>query len=114
MTVAEKIEMYKGKKAFIKDVSKVFEAGHKGSSVASVDYEVYIKDIELGDENRTYFEEYVIVNYSGGSYAVKRVSGNSNTANFRAVGYLLDGGYYDENYTYDSLTTIGYELVELD
>ena len=47
MTVAEKIEMYKGKKAFIKDVSKVFEAGHKGSSVASVDYEVYIKDIEL-------------------------------------------------------------------
>ena len=55
MTIAEKIEMYKGKKAFIKNVSKAFEATPRISSVTSIDYEVYRKEI---DKDITYFAEY--------------------------------------------------------
>ena len=41
MTITEKLEMFKEKRNFIKNISKAFEAKPKGSSVQSVDYEVY-------------------------------------------------------------------------
>jgi hypothetical protein len=107
MTITEKLEMFKEKRNFIKNISKAFEVGPKGSSVQSVDYEVYRKDTP----DIIYFVEYVIVTFFGGGYSVKCVNGNSNTANFRAVGSILDGGYYNEVFDYDKLTSIGYEKV---
>lgn len=107
MTITEKLEMFKEKRNFIKNISKAFESKPKGSSVQSVDYEVYRKDTP----DIVYFVEYVIVTFFGGGYSVKCVNGNSNTANFRAVGSILDGGYYDEVFEYDKLKSIGYEKV---
>ena len=107
MTFEEKIEMYKNKKAFVDGISKVFETNFVGASVSSVDYEVYKKDfrviIDGTEETRTGYAEYVIVNYLGGGKSVKQVNGNSNTANFRAIGTMLDGGYYAEMKEYSEL-----------
>lgn len=111
MTIAEKIEMYKNKKAFITAISKAFETEPSASTVYSVNYEVYSKKI---NEDITYFEEYVIVYFCGGGFATKRVSGNSSTANFRAIGALIDGGYYDEVRDYETLVERGFELVSLE
>lgn len=109
MTISEKLVMYKEKKDFVENISKVFQTGPKGSNVASVKYEVYRKDTE----DTTFFVEYVIVTFFGGGYSVKCVNGNSNTANFRAIGSMLDGGYYDEVRDYQELKNIGYEKVNL-
>lgn len=111
MTITEKIEMYKGKKAFIKNVSKAFEVTPRISSVTSIDYEVYKKEI---DKDITYFAEYIIVNFFGGGKSVRLVNGNSCTANFREIGKLLDGGYYEENRQYESLEDNGFASVVLD
>lgn len=110
MTIAEKIEMYKGKKAFIKNVSKAFEATPRISSVTSIDYEVYRKEI---DKDITYFAEYIIVNFFGGGKSVRLVNGNSCTANFREIGKLLDGGHYEENRQYESLEDNGFTFVSI-
>lgn len=110
MTITEKIEMYKGKKAFIKNVSKAFEATPRISSVTSIDYEVYRKEI---NEDTTYFAEYIIVNFFGGGKSVRLVNGNSCTANFREIGKLLDGGYYEENRQYETLEDNGFTFVSI-
>ena len=99
MTIAEKIEMYKGKKQFVDDVNKVFEQNPKYHSVTSIKYEVYSKEVA----DRTYFEEWIVVHFQGGSISTRRVNGNSNIANFRVIGFLIDGGYYDEVSDYEDL-----------
>ena len=111
MTKAEKLEMYRNKRNFIKDLSKAFENLGSGSSVDSIDYEVYAKDV---DPETTYYEEYVIVNFYGGGKSVRTVSGNSNFANFTVLGRLIDGGYYDEIFHYESLKGSEYKLLNLD
>lgn len=111
MTKAEKIKMYRGKKAFIDNISKAFEIRPSGSTVASVEYEVYSKVIS---EEVTHFTEYLIVNFFGGGKSVRVANGNSNTANFRVLGTLVEGGYYDEIPYYNALVKSGYELVNLE
>jgi hypothetical protein len=110
MTITEKLEMYANKKAFIDNVSKAFAKNLSKSSVTSLEYEVYRKDI---DEERVHFVEYVVVNFIGGGKCVRFVSGNSNTANFRVIGEMLDGGYYDEIPTYNGLKDNGFKYVIL-
>ena len=109
MTIAEKIEMFKKKKAFIEAINKAFEVRPAGSSVDNVSYEVYYKTLEDGN---VYFKEYLVVTFFGGSRSVRVVNGNSNTANFRALGTMLDGGYYDEVFTYEALADEGFAPVE--
>lgn len=113
MTMEDKIKMYKGKKAFIKDISTAFEGKQVNSSVECIDYEVYYKEVVRGDITYQSFVEFVVVRFFGGGKSVKVVSGNSNTANFRVLGPMLDGGHYEENSYYDSMTETGYELVQL-
>ena len=108
MTITEKIEMYKNKRNFIKDISKAFETKPSKTTVTSVDYEVYKKEI---NEDTIYFAEYVIVNFFGGAKSVRTVNGNSNSANFRVIGELLDGGYYDEVRDYETIEDRGFSLV---
>ena len=110
MTIAEKLEMFKEKKAFIENINNVFQTKPKGSSVTSVEYEVYCRNMNEGIVS---FIEYLVVNFKGGGRCVIDVSGNSNTANFRVLGTLLDGGYYEEIYKYESLYNLGYEFVKL-
>lgn len=108
MTITEKLEMYSSKRTFIKNISMAFEAKPSKTTVTSVDYEVYRKDI---NEDITYFAEYIIVNFFGGAKSVRTVNGNSNSANFRAIGELIDGGYYDEVREYETLEDRGFSLV---
>lgn len=112
MTIAEKIKMYQEKKTFIEGLSTVFEKRPAGSSVTRIDYEVFHKKVCRDDIEYDHFVEFVIVRFDGGGKSVKVVSGNSNTANFRVIGPMLDGGYYDENPYFDSMEETGYEKVQ--
>lgn len=114
MTMEEKIKMYRGKKAFIDGLSKVFEAKPHVCSVESVDLEVYTRKVTINNEERDHFVEYLVVHFIGGGKSVRFVSGNSCTANFRILGTMIDGGYYDENMEYDSLSEKGFTKVNLD
>lgn len=109
MTTEEKIIMFKDKRDFITNISKAFEANPRGSTVASVDYEVYKRDAENGN---IYYREYLIVTFNGGAISTKNVSGNSNTANLRALGTMVDGGYYEEVLDYE-LTKEMSEYIDL-
>lgn len=113
MTTAEKLAMYANKKAFIETVSKAFEKNLSKSSVTSIEYEVYHRKLTINGEERDYYVEYVVVNFIGGGKCVRFVSGNSNTANFRVIGELLEGGYYDEVPDYNSLKERGFTYVIL-
>jgi hypothetical protein len=113
MTIAEKLEMYANKKAFIDNVSKAFAKNLSKSSVTSLEYEVYHRKVTINGEERDHYVEYVVVNFIGGGKCVRFVSGNSNTANFRVIGEMLDGGYYDEIPTYNGLKDKGFEYVIL-
>jgi hypothetical protein len=107
MTIAEKIEMYKGKKAFVSAVSKAFEAYSAKTGVESVAYEVYRKT----DDNRDYFIEYLVITFVGGGKSVRSANGNSLNANFSEIGKLIDGGYYEEIRAYNALTEEGFVRV---
>lgn len=110
MTITEKIEMYKRKKAFVDDISTVLGTHSHRMGIMYVDYEVYRKT----DDNRDYFVEFVVVVYDGGGQAVRCVNGNSNYANYVEIGKLLDGGYYDEIPRYRALTEEGFTKINLE
>ena len=100
MTIEEKIKVYKGKKTFIKYLSKAFEVRPAGSSITKVEYEVYTKEFNGGQV----FQEYIIVIFDGGGKSVRSVNGNSNMANFVELGKLINGGYYDEVPGYEAMS----------
>ena len=104
MTIEKKLEMYKGKKAFIDSLHNIL------TPVESIRYEVYKKEV---NENITDFIEYLVVTFSNGFKSVRAVTGNSNSANFRELGNLVHNSYADENSYYDSLASLGYELLAL-
>ncbi len=110
MTIAEKIEMYKKKKAFVDDISRVLGTRDHRMGIMYVDYEVYRKM----DDNRDYFVEFVVVVFDGGAESVRCVNGNSNFANYTEIGKLLDGGYYDELPRYRVLTEEGFTKIRLE
>ena len=114
MTYEEKIQMYKGKKVFIDNISKAFEATPRVSSVTSIEYEVYHRTVVVQDIPRDHFVEYLIIQFFGGGKSAMLVTGNSCTANFRILGPRLDGGYYDENREYETLADKGFTKVNLD
>lgn len=113
MTTEEKIKMYREKKAFIDGLSKVFEAKPAGSAVVTIEYEVYHKVVVHNENTYHHYVEFVVITFVGGGKSAKVVTGNSNTANFRVIGPMLDGGHYEENFYYDSMVETGYELVQL-
>ena len=113
MTLEENIKMYKEKKAFIDAVNKAFQVRPKKHSVESIRYELYKTELKE-DGSGTYFKEYIVVTFNGGAISVRTVSGNSDTANFREIGKLIDGGYYQEVEYYEALESVyGFEKVEL-
>ena len=110
MTIAEKMEMYRCKKQFIENLNEVFQMEPKCGSVEGVTYEVHTKSY---DEDRTDFREWIIVHYVGGGKSPRIASGNSNAANFRVIGSMVDGGYYEDVSMYKTQESFGYEKVEL-
>lgn len=110
MTTTEKIIMFKEKKGFIENISKVFkDYSPRGSTVEKIEYRVFCNT----NDDFHYFSEWIIVTYYGGGKSCLSVNGNSNTANFRAIGKVLDNGYYEDVILFDNLEAKGYEEVEL-
>jgi hypothetical protein len=99
MTIEERLKMYREKRKFIYDVSMAFIKNPKGHTVDGIVYEVLFKVDDLGE----HFSEWVTVQYHGGAEAHRNIFGNSNTANFRAVANMLEGGCYIENEQYREL-----------
>lgn len=110
MTTTEKIIMFKEKKGFIENISKVFkDYSPRGSTVEKIEYRVFYNK----NNDFRYFSEWIIVTYIGGGKSCLSVNGNSNTANFRAIGTVLDNGHYDDVMFFESLEDKGYEEIEL-
>lgn len=110
MTTEERIKMYKRKKFFIDNISRALEVSN--TTVMKVDYEVYSK--HNPDCDTTCYAEFAVVTFIGGAKSVRSISGNSDSANFRAIGALIDGGYYDEVRHYESLNEEGFLKINLE
>lgn len=110
MTYEQRIDMYKHKKLFIEGISKVFQNESLNSNVESIGYIVLTKVI---DEDTTDYREFVIITFTSGAKSIRTITGNSNNANFREIGNLIDGGYYEEIKYYEELFLSGYTIVEL-
>lgn len=76
------------KKRFVEKLGNTFDSIRQYTSVAKIEYDYFSDGIEI--------QEYAVVTYYGGACAVINCQANSMSAIFRAVGKLLDGGYYDE------------------
>lgn len=109
MTIEEKLKMYHEKKSFIAALSNVFARHKSGHTVSGIVYEVFHKEVE----GNHYFNEWIVVHYDGGGWCVCRVNGNSNNANYRAIGKLIDGGYYAEDIDYVRQDEVGFKKVNL-
>jgi hypothetical protein len=111
MTIAEKLKMYREKSGFIADIDKLFTRNSKGHSIFGISYEVWHKEHEkFGHE----FVEWIIVQYDGGAKSYIRATGNSHTANYRAIGEVLDHGNYSDVDTYcERQVELGYRKVNL-
>lgn len=105
---------FKNKKAFVNNINAAFQLRPRTHSVAKIEYELYSKQITNEHvTNHTYYQEYLVVTFNGGAKSVRSANGNSNTANFREIGKLIDGGYYDEMDLYRTLEVRGFTKVEL-
>lgn len=114
ITVEEKISELKGKKAFVDALSAAFQVVPSTHSVQKVELEVYSKKITNEHvTDYTYYQEYLVVTFKGGAKSVRNSNGNSNTANLRELGKLVDGGYYIELDAYNALENNGFARVEL-
>jgi hypothetical protein len=109
MTFEEKVAMWSEKKRFIESLDQVFKKRPKGSSVDTVFYEVYQKEIN----GSVGYAEWLVIRFDGGGFLAVRVTGNSNTANFQVIADYIHGGYYDEVRTYQTLLDNGWEMVTL-
>ena len=110
MTLEEKLKMYKEKQKFVENVSGVFQVAPGCPSVEGVSYEVYTKQFS---DRLSETREWIIVHYTGGGWAPKIVSGNSNIANFVVIGSLLAGGHYEEVRMYEEQEALGFQRLEL-
>lgn len=99
MTVEERIKMYKEKKAFIDKLSEALLMSK--TTVMKVSYEVYSR--YNPEYDTTHYTEFAVVTFTGGAKSVRTVNGNSDSANFREIGKLIDGGYYDELEYYEKV-----------
>ena len=109
MTIEEKLMMYREKRQFIYNVAMAFVKVPGGHSVDGVDYEVFFKESDWGTE----IVEWLTVQYKGGAEAHKVASGNSNAANFQVVAGMIEGGCYEQNFTYEALTGRGFKKLDL-
>ena len=109
MTIEEKLKIYREKRQFIYEVSRAFVKVPGGHSVEDVLYEVFFKEYA----HCTDVVEWITVQYKGGGKAHRRVDYNSNSANFKTVAAMIEGGYYEENLVYQSMDKVGYRKLDL-
>lgn len=98
----------------IKSLSSVFadcaSVGYPFGSARKVEFVIYVSPSAGGGYHH---DEYLKITFFGGSCTFRRANVNSNAANFREIGKLLDGGYYSELDDVAELQRKGY-IVEID
>lgn len=109
MTNTEKLKMYREKNMFVACIADVFAQNPKGHTVCDIKYEVWQLEVERG----TFTLEWIIVHFIGGAKSPVRVTGNSNSANYRAIGALIDGGHYEDVMIYEDMIKKGYKQLDL-
>ena len=89
------------KREFVSGLNLAFQYDEtkRYTSIAEIYYDFFAT--ESGS-----IKEYAVVRYFGGAIAVRNCAANSLSAIFRAIGTMLDGGYYDEVDTYKKLKEI--------
>ena len=84
------LAMYKEKKGFISALSETIKNYKpKGLTVENISYEIY-------KTPQGCIREWIVVTYYGGNFTAKLTNGNSNSANFKVIAKILDGGDYSE------------------
>jgi len=113
MTDARLWELYK-KQHSIRFLNDAFVGAacidYPFGTVTGVEFRLYLSPA-YDDPSRFYLDEYVVVHYRGGAWAARCTRANSNSANFRSIGDLLDGGYYEENREVEDLEKTAYRLI---
>lgn len=109
MTIEEKLKMYREKRQFVYEMSMTFVKVPHGHSVADIIYEVFFRE----DVHCTEITEWITIVYFGGGKAHRVISGNSNSANFRVVADMIEGGCYEQNRTYELLAERGFKKMDL-
>ena len=98
MTDSHLLELYCKQEsvALIDDAfEKAAQVGYPFGSAVRCEFRVYL-DKSKDRPGKYYLEEYLVVTYHGGAWAARRANINSNSSNFKEIGKLLNGGYYDE------------------
>lgn len=114
ITYAHLWELYR-KQVSVEAISRAFSEAHDiyeypFGSATGVEYRVYLSK---GVNGKTYVIEFLVLHLTGGAIEVRSASCNSNSANFREIGRMLDGGYYDEVETLKTYEKNAYRLVLL-
>ena len=98
MTDSHLWELYR-KQESVALINAAFEkanaVGYPFGSANGCEFRVYL-DPSKTQPGQYYLEEYLVVTYRGGAWAARCANINSNAANFRAIGEMLDGGCYEE------------------
>lgn len=81
---------YEGKQKQIADLGKAIIEGQP--NVQEVRFELYEHKIE------GWREEFIIVTYKGGAFTSLSTNGNSFSANYTAIGRVLNSGNYDHSH----------------
>lgn len=101
------------KKEFVDALNVAFQVRPRTHSVEKVELEIYSKQITNEYViDHTYYQEFLVVTFVGGAKSVRNANANSNTANFREIGKLIDGGYYAEVDFYNAMESCGFTRVE--
>lgn len=91
----EELLILLAKKDFVDRISSAI-VGQRRISVIDVHLDVFwSKDGEL--------HEFIVMTFIGGGYGVMNCKCNSNSANFRVIGEMLDGNCYGQNQWYEDL-----------
>lgn len=74
---------------FIEDLNRVIPKYQ--TNITLIEYIVYKQK-----QSTNWYQEFLVVNYTGGARSIRNCNGNSFSAIFEELSKLLDSGYYDE------------------
>lgn len=78
-----------GKKLAVEEITNA--VAKNVTHITKIDYEIW-----YNPDYENVYEEYLKITFVGGGWTVRCCTGNSITSCIRALGQIVDGGYYDD------------------
>jgi hypothetical protein len=98
----EKLTMYRRKADFIKRLDAALtKPAPQGSVLTGIRYELY--EVFAQEVSKTFYEEFIILEFEGGGTCAICANGNSDCANLRVVANNINGGNYEDEYFYNRI-----------